>query len=417
MFDIYKILKNTKKIQGLEIEMLDGNNCICKLAILNYSGKTLTWSTLKTSKNCIDELVDEIDNKIPISLVITGKGVLIKTLEANIDEENDLLLKHILPNVDPNDFYMQLTQGGRGKRFVAIIRKKLLDTILVKIYNQGFSLMNVCLGPFSIISLLPLLESPSNNKIVEIEINEMKLSFENGWMMDCKTGTFRQNRQTDKQPVVMIANQSFPHKYILALASSFQMLKKIVNRISLQTTSTNYYKDEWKSKFIFSRGIWASSISFIFILLINFLLLQKYTNKNELLNDHLLRNKAELDRLDNLKNQVITKTAFLKENKWLGISKTSYYSDQVGKTIPKEITLTSLKVFPFAESKNINERSMDFISNMISIEGNIKEKYNLYDWIEILKTLKWIDQVSIKEYSEEKGVSSGHFTMEIRLNT
>ena len=91
--------------------------------------------------------------KIPVSLVINGKGIIHKKVSVSDKEDFPSLLHKVFPNANPSEFYVQNTPADNSSNaFVSIIRKNIADDIIAQFSNSGFYIVSCLMGPFPITS-------------------------------------------------------------------------------------------------------------------------------------------------------------------------------------------------------------------------------------------------------------------------
>ena len=125
----------------------------------------------------------------------------------------------------------------------------------------------------------------------------------------------------------------------------------------------------------------------------------------------------QLSALDSLKKELNEQRDFLNENAVLSPSKLSFYTDQIGVSLPIGIKLREMNIFPTIKStQREDEGKFLFDNQIINLKGTCRESIILNNWIRSLKELSWVKEVTVLPYSEtSSGV--GDFEIQITIQT
>jgi hypothetical protein len=132
-------LFRSRELYGIEVNTDENEWQFRYLRIKNYYGKV----TLKVTQDKwvnYAELIKEITKKIslpfttnfPVTLIFTGKQVIIRKLSIdNAEIEDSILLQKILPGAKLSEFFFQKTVL-EDCIFVSLIRNKIINEIVAQ---------------------------------------------------------------------------------------------------------------------------------------------------------------------------------------------------------------------------------------------------------------------------------------------
>ncbi len=88
----------------------------------------------------------------------------------------------------------------------------------------------------------------------------------------------------------------------------------------------------------------------------------------------------------------------------------SYYLDEIGKTVPEQINLQELLVFPL-EGKMKNKQKVEVNREAIRIAGSTPDNEVLDDWIERMDRFEWVKGIELMNYLKNEGNRSDFLIM------
>ena len=115
--------------------------------------------------------------------------------------------------------------------------------------------------------------------------------------------------------------------------------------------------------------------------------------------------QSTLQQLDSLQKEVQGKQAFLENNTLNQLSKTSYYADEIARTLPSDIQLTTLNIFPKQKEKRSTENKLPQFNQTIIIKGKTQETLSFNEWKQALEALDWIQKVNIISFGQDENWS------------
>ncbi len=391
----------------------DGSSQIhaCKVKLqkklLDFEKKVLNLSS-------VQELRKEFPKEKGIAINITGKGILYKQIPST-EEINALNFSLILPNANFQDFYVQnFIQGSIS--FVAVIRKAEADRILQLFSEQEFLPLIFSLGPFSVSHIADQLNIYSGDVLFDgykVEIDrEAKppkwLSFQ--YMPEIKSAF-----------PLKIEAENLDERLMIAYASAFGLLlSKTLTPIqvdspAIQDALTKYHTDHKTKGFAV-----LYSISLFLLLFINFIIFSNLSSENIQLASQLNQSTLSASAYDNLAQEVKRKEKKLEQLGWEdGVNKASLI-DQIASTLPHEIRWKEIILNPIDPNFDTYNKAIGspapelFEKKQIRIIGYSEKIIPVNEWISRLKTLSWVKEVLLENYTFNTEVNAGQFIIHVQ---
>lgn len=398
-----------------KISLFKGNKAAGVHLFLHFDGSwhmDILTLVKKNNKLSIDrnlseiELPDKISEYVPsgtpICLSIEGKGII----HRKISTRNDVNpVNQILPNAQPAEFMVQTQTINDSEAIVSIIRNESLIEVLQFFRNKGYYICRLFLGPFALDNIWPFV------------INHAEVCYLKGYKItrtsDSIEGVENLNDAVPRDDMY-IAGERIPVEATIPFANALSFFLSVNIKVSNTTKEIGQHYDE----FIYSRAFRFLSYGFLAalmgILLINFLLFANYSKKVTEVSVAYKSGIELIGRRDKLAKELKMRQILISESGLLGGSRFSFYSDQLAKTLPTQLTLTRLELNPlFAKPKKDSEINYD--KGVIQISGKCPYSRVLYGWIEMLKKELWVEKLEILQYKQDSYELPGDFVLKLNL--
>jgi hypothetical protein len=274
--------------------------------------------------------------------------------------------------------------------------------VLYDIKLAGFYVINVNLGPFAVVGLLPLLDLQEGN----LNFSTYSLIIDNSKLSDYKSGNEVSQRD------FKIGDEKISSLQLIAFASAFSILFPNEDFTGLNNDTIIHEQVEFKNRKIFKVAGFSLLVFFFVLLLINYMFFSHYKEENEKLSMESSIYSGMIDEVTKLETVVAEKEYFLKGAGWLAIPKTSYYADRIAEDVPNSIKLTELKINPLNE-KISKKGNLVFRSDTIFISGTCISPTVLNPWMEKVKSMDWVESVSNIGYNHDAKNKVGNFKVEL----
>ena len=395
-------------IIGLEAIILpDGKVAYNAASLLKSKAAVEITATLEreTSEEILTRF---LSIKQPVLLVINGKGLLHKKVQFSAQDTTKTLLQKVLPNANEEDFYVQKTHGVLPFVFVSVIRKSVVDGILEDLKTLGASVIGCSLGPFPVQILIPLLDN-QNRSDFDLHFSCHHLTFAGNEIHE-----YSLLPEPGDVSVLHTSAVDLKKDLLLAFATGFHYFID-GSGADLAIPALSKAKEEFRQKQIFNLGGWLLLIAFLSILMLNYFVFNYYWTKKNEISQVVAMNQAEMTKFELLEKEYNEKQQFFEKTGMLEASRTSYYADQLAQNLPPTIQLTLLHVFPLVKKLTLEENTMSFVGKTIDVSGLCKKSTELNQWIKIIKAKKWVNEVTLLNFSHDKSKETGEFSIELKI--
>ncbi|MDP5201881.1 hypothetical protein [Flavobacterium sp. DG2-3] len=336
----------------------------------------------KQTFETFDSLIKTADKKLPILLLIEGKGVLNK--EINFENEADLNWQK---NIDFNTIYYTDLKG-KNSNFMSFCRKNIVEESISQFRKSGFEIIDVYIGSF----LGALLNSTLKREV--LYSTDLKLEFENDIL-----SSFSKQNETPNAVNYQIGEETISNVFLPLYGSVIHFFVKPKEVSKTVNASLNNEELVYKKAFNFL-GI-GMLVAFLISLLISYFLIQYYGTKNSELNLQTVYSNQSYQLILDLEAQKEKKLNLLKESGVLSSKFFSFYSYEIMKTIPSAISLTELNIAPLKEEYKENKKAL-FESGSIIIKGETFQESSFNSWLENLKKMDWMQRFEIVSLKKDK---------------
>ncbi len=361
--------------------------------IKNDAGEIYNLLTIKKRGNKIDviktitflsfnDLLKNIDTKLPIILLIDGKGILNKKID--LKNEVDINWKK---NIDYKTIYYTSLKN-LNKDFISFCRKNIVDETILKFKTIDIQVLDVYIGSF--------LSALLNNLLKEENLlsNDLLLKFDNENLVN-----FSRQSEATKKGQYRIGNDIISSHFLPlygALIHFFIKPKEVA-----KTTNQDLNIDEIIYKKAFNVIGFSMLIGFLIMLFTSYLFIQYYGSKNAELNFQNVYSNQSYQLILDLEKQKTNKLNILKESGFLSTKFLTYYGYEIIKDIPEDISLNEVNIIPSNKEVKANLK-MNFEYKTIIVKGETFNESSFNNWMEGLKKLNWLQHFEILSLKKDK---------------
>lgn len=324
--------------------------------------------------------VDSFENLISVFgknntywLHIEGSGVLTRIVDSQSDYKRDLII-----NGNPDDFYFTCVSTNHS-RLVSFVRRTVpVDIVNYFLENKLFLVGLSCgFAPFG------LLVQENKQLTLDYSVKLINGNFEN------------LQREEIVKRRVEFDGEILNKNGLLARALFGSTNENVL-------IDTFKFENQFKENKEFNqfKKVGISSVTIIFIIVFTNYFYQNYLNNQVATKEvELGLNNSNLSILENLEQEELRKQQLVLS---AGVSIThfiSFYLDEIGKSVPKNIRLSELYAFPLAE-KLKEKRKVEIDKTKIEITGWTDNNVILDDWIETIDRNEWVKSVELMNYQK-----------------
>lgn len=375
-----KIIKfNTVNVIG--ITKKDSGDCYSVLTVRRKGSKiTITNSQLFDS---FETLKGEIDAKLPVIVVLDGKGVLNKQIVYG--NEADMSWQK---NVDYNTVYFTECKTDKAS-FISFCRKTNVIEIVQAFQKEQLQVLDIFVG--SIITAL-LQSSLQKNTI---QSGDLLLEFENEVLVQytkaADSASYKEYKIGDD---VVNSNQLPLYGALLQFFIKSDQIGK--SQLDILDTEEVIYKKAFNYF-----GV-AILIGFLSMLTVSFFLIRYYGTKTAELNLQSVYSSQAYKQIQELEKQKEKQLIILNESGLMSSKFLSYFGYELMKETPTIITLTELNVIPVVEKEIKADKKINFETKKILLKGESTNEPAIHNWIEKLREMKWIKKFEIISLKKDK---------------
>lgn len=334
------------------------------------------------SFDSFEKIAQNIDLKIPVLLAIDGKGILNK--EINFNNESDVTW---YKNIDFESIYYTSLMGS-SSNFISFCRKNIVQEITEKFLKKGFQVADIYVGSF----LSGLLHNAIKKD--SITSNDIILQFENG-----KIAGFTKQTDPVKTEQYTIGKDT--------ISSNFMPLYGIIVHFFIQPKEVSKTKNDTLNteEIVYKKAFNVLGITmlvgFLISLLTSYFLIQYYGAKNAELNLQNVYSNQSYQLILDLEKQKENKQQLLQESGFLSAKFLSFYSYEIIKGIPHDISLTNLNVIPVNNEIKATKK-ISFDAKTIIIKGETFNESSFNNWMEKIKKMDWLKNFEIISFKKDK---------------
>ncbi|MEM9821097.1 MAG: hypothetical protein AAF985_08500 [Bacteroidota bacterium] len=403
MFDHFKNkILHPRQFTGVEV-CLQGDQLCYHFVILKKQKGDIQIQQTGSDFNDFATLQKQLPKEVPIHLCLSGRGILHKLISGT-GETPPQLFKQVLPNANFKQFHLQQIPGDQ-QTIVSLIRQDVLQQHLQQFKSAGFWPVDLSLGSFGIRQLRAFIDTSkgigTTNQFIELD----------------NKGQIRHFHPLSepRHEEISIGGDRLATRLLPAYTSALDGLIQTEQRGPLPELNDN--KTEY-FHFIAHQKIKIGLIAAGFILLLtNTFCYYQLKDRNGNLQTDLFYQQKQLLQLDSLKRKLSQQKHFLQQSNLNQYSNASFFADQIGASLPKDLRLTELDIFPVKEQqrKQPDDHWMEYEHQKIKVKGHCKSSLQYNAWVRDLRQLSWVQSVKHLNYRDIDH-QLGSFEMLINLS-
>jgi len=366
---------------GVEYQTVSGKP---RVALLELRRKN---NELRITRQQILSDVGDIEkSQLPVSLVIGNSHVLHKELQTDGKAlEERRLLHQAFPNIQPEDFYYEITRLG-GRTLIALCRKDYIREILDNLKGR-LQIGSVSLG------VMPLAQLTGFGlpAVVDTGTREIRLEPQQEPLLNpsVSEGEYTLN------------GLSLQGRYLLCFGSVLQLL------LGESLTSGNIGElnarlgNTLEQDALFSKGVKAVLGFFLVVLLANFFAFSHFFDQAVILREATGVSTTERERVLQLKKRIAEKEQTLQVFRNQASSSSSRMIDALVRDMPVSILLSSLQYCPL--EKKVKEGEVILLSEKrIQISGMVLDNKDFTGWVKQIEGMDWVEDVVIGSFGTDR---------------
>ncbi len=385
------------KVLGVELHAL-GDTYSCRFCLLAKKDNELHIEINKVIDGPIHKVLEGLPKNVPVALTLTGRGIIHKNIQVDAATLPEQIIQQAFPAIELKDFYVQSYVHGNNA-LASVIRKQGVDELLDKLDRAGLKVYMLSLGGIVTAPIWPQLNIYSTEMhfaghgfVLTAERHFMSYSAEAGLKNDFQ---------------VKIEQELIPEEHIVAYASAFQLiLHQKLNPILANAENVNHAFAD----FLGNAALKKKALLFLFglfgILLISFGLFSYYNQENAKLAQQVGAQTASADQIDMLQKNIAGNEYLLKQLNWNGGYNYGFLLNEIGKNMPRQLSLHEVAVNDFKTDAEKAERQPS-----IKILGSTDNLTAVNNWIFVLKEMPWVKSAKLLKYQEDQETTAYQFSL------
>jgi Tfp pilus assembly protein PilN len=398
-------ISDIQSIGSIELQIDANGNLVAHWVVLSKRKHILEVEKSGTVKEDLSILPTLLPVSIPIVLSLAGKGILHKKVQQQGSDKLKLF-DYVFPNARITEYAVQYQPCADNGIYVSVIRKDQAERLVKEIADMGYSVLSMSLGSFAVAPLLKAIEFPNG----QLSAGKHQSVIDKGTVSEY---SYTANETIE---TIDIGDQKISSVLLTAYAMGFQYLVAGIEKIETTLELFDQAQSDYREKRVFKVLSAGGLIFFFALLVIN-------TIAYSLLSESNNRLSAEYGSLQHVTvsnkkgtEEFNRKEAFLSQAGWLNPAAISYYSDRIASSLPDEIQLTSLAVYPFDEQISRKNKKEIFEPNMILVKGVSRKPTDINRWVKLLNEYSWIKQIKVQDYTFDHKTGTGNFSLHILIS-
>lgn len=326
-----------------------------------------------TSFESLEETLKKADKKIPFIIHVRGAGILARSVENAPNYKERLLVSG-----REDEFYFNSYERS-GSVLVSFARKNIIDEFLNPIIAVKGFIWGLYIGP----SILPF----KLENLQSIQADYV-LSFPSSDQV-----TISKNEQELSEKQVRASYLEALINYTYQKNNNSDLFIQGIDEETLKQTKSGY--KDYKQ----FRVLGLSILSFFLITLtINYFVVNHLNQVAADYEQEIAGYQENFAIIDRTKQEKQRKLILFQNSGMQSGNLLSYYADEVGVTVPKDIQFTEMELFPLAQQLKPKHK-VETDNSKIIIHGITINSKVLDDWMEDLERKEWVQSVEVINYS------------------
>lgn len=359
---------------------------ICVI-IMRINGGALSFDAMLVGKSqqsvgrfeSVQELVKKVGTSKAYHLHVYGSGVLSR-LAASIPSYKEQLVV----GGNSNDFYFTTYDDGKNVA-TSFFRKNVTEPVVDTFNQNKWHLLGITSGD---VPLCTVDENGNFKSQMLVELDEGKIN------------VFERNQVDNSERIEDTLSY--------AILRNYQAQHELYdwNRFSENLENFKQFSQFKTIGLVFLLGLLGA-------LMVNYLYQNHLNNEIAQLEIDLSAGNENLSLLNRLESEKERKEQLIASAGVFSPRFLSFYLDEIGRTVPEDIDLQNLTLFPL-ENKLKNKQKVTVNTDKMLIEGTTPHNVTLDDWIEQMERFEWVHSVELLNYIK-KTEKSAEFKLLITL--
>lgn len=387
------------EVCALEVQYND-SQITYNYVILKNTGKKLEIVQKGSLKDDLELPKQVLKLKLPLVLVLNGKGVIVKKVNV-LEGEFELkrLIEDNIPALNLNDLMVQVYMQSDNTAFVCFCRKDIVNGLINELVKSKYDVVNVLIGASSILGMKPFWNDlnciPSTLQLIELRNGQIESLIP----------------ITKEVSSIKIGDLILDKENTLAFSAGVSYLtqRKIVQ--NADKSFDKIYNDHIDRNKLKVLTLLLVAMAFL-MAVTNVIFYTNYFDKNNKLEAELGVYQSKHDQINQLLSAYESKKSLIENAGLLNKNKLSEYADKIGECLPQEVILNQLYFNPLKESES-KDSLIEFKAKHLTIKGNCNKSLIINDWLNVLKMQDFVKEVNLQKFTYNNEGVAPNFEIEI----
>ncbi|TXN36145.1 hypothetical protein FVB32_16440 [Flagellimonas hymeniacidonis] len=386
---------------GLEVYQIGNNIKFHLLEVVKKKGELVITNSQSFEE--LQLLVDFAKPSVPICLIYNTDSVITKQTGAEPNFEDKGAVEQLFPGLNFENFFYQISNLG-DLSYISVVKKQDVETYLVRLKEMKFKIGGLSLGASSLSRIANYLNNDfiltNRGKVVLNNISDTNLSA---------------STEKSSSSSYDINGLNVKHTEILAFSEILDFLTRNVKDTSNFVDVVENLQNEFANSRTFGILLHSSLVFILLLLLSNFFLFNFYFDGVQLSKENLAFENENKKNLMALTDKVAEKERKVDAVLSVSNSRTSYYLDELGASIPKSILLDGLQYQPLTKPVQ-SLKPIELNIDELLVMGNCINSEDFSSWLIHLEGLEWVQSVETMDY-DYKNKNTSNFKIKISATT
>ena len=401
MMNLNKLIGHNRVV-GIEVNFESETVVSYTMVEVSIQNDLLRLEPIAIENQDFDHLLQVIPKKVPVCLILTGKGVVVKGYKADAVEDSESILKQIFPIAKTREFSLNTYTNIQGESWAGIVRTEQLTQVISGFIDSGLVVADVFIGPFVLKQVLSLLE----NDICLIKTPAYEVAFVN-------ESITRIDKNAGTQEVYQIAGKQIKGCDLIALAGSYQYLAENNGKTTCEVKSVVISANDFKANKALALFMKAGIGIMFALLMANFFVFSHFNTKVNSVNQEVLLSRSLLTQKKKLEKELTEKKALLSTTGLNSQSNLSYYADKIASLRPKSMVFEEMVLNPV----EINQYKQNLLiqNNTIQIKGYSTSSLQINNWVNQLSELGFVESSELIDLKYSNNNKTTEYTLRIKI--
>ena len=391
----------SRSVTGLYLTEAEGSWHAYRIDLRRRSG-ALEIEHQGEQTDTLETLVQSLPTGRPLYVALDVKGVLHRTVEPSPGMD---VLSQAFPNLDADTVWTQELAAGNTVQ-LSIVRRDQIATCLKTFAQYKRFVWQTQLGPWGA-RMLASTQAVEGHHALQIGTHTLQFDRSN-WVGSTNHDTEEAARTWS------VGGQPLSGPLLVAYAAAVPYFTQPPSPLPAQLPTDHQRREGMHQRLYRRLGIGALTLAFLLVLG-NAMAFLQLSGRNQELSISYTAIASQVEDYERLRADIADQRAFLTQLGWGDMPPFVFYSDQLGKTVPKDIRLTQLTLHPQNLQEESQNRRTLFVPNQIQVRGLSQSNLSVTRWLTQLESLPWVGEITNPEWQAASNEAGGTFSFTLSV--